>query len=221
MLGAGVLTRAGGVPIRWTHGMRRRESPTLDHARLHWYRDATRTYHVTARCIVPAVLGLLASVEVRGLANVPLTGPLILAPNHRDNLDPYLLLHLVPRTVHVAARPDGFGTGTLCAIWRRLGAFPADAWGMRYGLSLLADGGVVAVFPQATISRHLGRASGAVGLLALRSGAPVVPIAISGTEAVHPTGPIPEASTALCTLRRSADVHAQQLRRTAESRGLR
>jgi 1-acyl-sn-glycerol-3-phosphate acyltransferase len=189
MLGASTLARAGGLPMRWTHGLRRRESATLDYARLQWYRDPTRTYQTTARHMVPAVLRPLARLEVQGLANVPLTGPVILAPNHRDNLDPYLLLYLVPRTVHIAARPDAFGTGTLCAFWRRLGAFPADAWGMRYALTLLLDGSAVAVFPQARISRDLGHARGAVGLLALRSGAPVVPIAISGTEAVHPIRP--------------------------------
>jgi 1-acyl-sn-glycerol-3-phosphate acyltransferase len=124
-------------------------------------------------------------MDVKGLENVPSTGPVILAANHPDNLDPYLLLYLVPRMVHVAARPDGFGTGGLCAVWRRLGAFPADAWGLRYALGLLAEERIVAVFPQATISASVGRASGAVGLLALRSGAPVVPIAITGTDRVH------------------------------------
>jgi 1-acyl-sn-glycerol-3-phosphate acyltransferase len=74
-------------------------------------------------------------------------------------------------------------------MWRRLGVFPADPWGMRHALTLLADGAVVAIFPQATISGELGKASGAVGLLARRSGAPVVPIAISGTDAVHPRCP--------------------------------
>jgi 1-acyl-sn-glycerol-3-phosphate acyltransferase len=109
----------------------------------------------------------------------------ILAANHHDNLDAFLLVHLVPRFVHFAARRDGFGTGGLCALWRRLGAFPADAWGMRYALSLLADGGVVALFPQGKISKDLGTRCGAAGLLALHSGAPVVPIAIRATEAVR------------------------------------
>ena len=114
---------------------------------------------------------------------------MILAANHRDNLDAYLLLHLVPRTVNVAARPDAFGTGGLCALWRRLGAFPADAWGMRHALNVLADGGAVLVFPQAMISGEIRMASGAVGLLALRSGAPIVPVAIVGTDAVRATCP--------------------------------
>src|SRR5207244_12880266 len=125
-----------------------------------------------------------------GLEHVPPGVPAILAANHLDNWDGYLLLHLVPRTVHVAARPDAFGTGALCAFWRRLGVFPADGWGLRYALTLLEAGGVVALFPQGSISRELGSARGAAGVLALRSGAPVVPVAIRGTEAVHPARPL-------------------------------
>src|SRR3954452_5281896 len=183
------MALGGRLQPDWAHHLRYRQSPSLDHARLRWYRGATRTYRFTAGCIVPSFLKPFARVAVEGLEHVPPTGAVILAANHRDNLDGYLLMHLVPRMVHVAGRPDAFGTGPLCSMWRRLGVFPADAWGMRHALTLLADGAVVAIFPQATISGSLGKASGAVGLLALRSGAPVVPIAISGTEAVHATCP--------------------------------
>jgi 1-acyl-sn-glycerol-3-phosphate acyltransferase len=177
-------------PIRWARQIRFRKSPILDHSRLRWYRTQTLTYRVFAGILAPAVLRLFARVTVEGIANVPLTGPVILAANHRDNLDPYLLLRFLPRLIHTAARPDGFGTGGLCGVWRRLGAFPADAWGMRYALTLLRDGGVVAVFPQATISAELRQASGFVGLLALYSGVPVVPVAIAGTESVHMRWPL-------------------------------
>lgn len=177
-------------PIRWARQIRFRRSPILDHSRLRWYRTETMTYRVMARILAPIVLRLFARVSVEGFDNVPPSGPVLLAANHRDNLDPYLLLRFLPRVVHTAARPDGFGTGGLCGIWRRLGAFPADAWGMRYALTLLKDGGVVAVFPQATISADLRHASGFVGLLALYSGVPVVPIAIRGTEAVHMHWPL-------------------------------
>lgn len=171
--------------MRWVHGMRYRERPVLDHSRLHWYRDETTTYRLTARCILPTGLRPLARVTVTGLDKVPLTGPVILAANHYDNLDAYLLMHLVPRHVHFAARADGFGTGGLCALWRRLGAFPADPRGIRYGLRLLAEDGVVGVFPQGTISKALVTRCGAAGVLALHSGAPVVPIAIRGTDELH------------------------------------
>lgn len=179
--GRGLLS----LPLRWAHGMRYRAGPPVDHSRLRWYRDATVTYRLTADRILPASLRLLAQLTVDGLENIPLTGPVILAANHRDNLDGPLLLQVVPRVVHVAARADGFGTGGLCAFWRHLGAFPANAWGMRHALSLLSDGGVVALFAQGMISRQLDTTSGAVGLLALHSGAPVIPVAISGTDTVH------------------------------------
>jgi 1-acyl-sn-glycerol-3-phosphate acyltransferase len=185
VLGVSSLDSTGVRAVRWIHGMRWRERSVLDHSRLQWYREVTTTYRLTAHCIVPTGLSTLARISVAGLENVPSTGPVILAANHFDNLDAYLLLHLVPRQVQFAARPDGFGTGSLCALWRRLGAFPADAWGIRYGLRLLAENAAVGVFPQGTISQDLMTGSGAAGVLALYSGAPVVPIAIRGTDDVH------------------------------------
>ena len=179
------MALGGRLQLTWAHQLRYRQSPSLDHSHLRWYRDATRTYRLTVGYIVPLLLKPFARITVEGLEHVPSMGPVILAANHCDNLDGYLLMRLVPRMVHVAGRPDAFGTGALCAMWRRLGVFPADPWGMRHALTLLADGAVVAIFPQATISGELGKASGAVGLLARRSGAPVVPIAIAGTDAVH------------------------------------
>src|SRR5438874_2153145 len=143
------MALAGKLLLGWAHQLRHRQTSELDYGRLRWYRDATPTYRLTAGYIVPSLLKPLARVEVEGLEHIPLTGPVILAANHRDNLDPYLLLHLVPRMVHVAGRPDAFGTGPLCALWRQLGAFPADGWGMRYAMTLLTDGGAVVVFPQA------------------------------------------------------------------------
>jgi len=175
----------GGRTLGWFQGVRYRQRPLLDYSRLRWYPDVTATYRLTAACLVPAGLLPLARVTVRGLENVPLTGPVIVAANHRDNWDAFLLLHLVGRYVHFAARPDGFGTGSLCAIWRRLGAFPANGWGIRYALNLLANGSAVGLFPQGMISKELATPSGAAGVLAVHSGAPVVPIAIEGTEAVH------------------------------------
>jgi 1-acyl-sn-glycerol-3-phosphate acyltransferase len=182
------MALGGRLHVGWAHQMRHREGPARNRGQLRWYRDATPTYRFTAGYVVPSYLRPLAHVAVEGLEQVPATGPVILAANHRDNLDAYLLMHLMPRMVHFAARPDAFGTGPLCALWRRLGAFPADAWGMRYALTLLNEGRCVAIFPQARISAELHDASGAAGLLALRSGAPVVPVAISGTESVHAAG---------------------------------
>ena len=185
MLRVATMDTASAHAVGWIRAMRYRERAVLDHSRLRWYRDATTAYRLTARCIVPTGLCTLARISVTGLKNIPSSGPVILAANHVDNLDAYLLMHLVPRQVNFVARPDGFGTGALCALWRRLGAFPGDAWGIRYGLRLLAEEAAVGVFPQGTISRELMTRCGAAGVLALYSGAPVVPIAIRGTDDVH------------------------------------
>jgi 1-acyl-sn-glycerol-3-phosphate acyltransferase len=88
----------------------------------------TTTYRLVTRRLVPAYLKLFARVTVEGLDNVPLSGAVILAANHRDNLDPATAS--LPRLVHVAARPDAFGTGGRCGIWRRLGARPERGKGL-------------------------------------------------------------------------------------------
>ena len=119
------------LPLTWMRQMRYRQSLSVNYSRMRWYRDSTSTYRLTAGYIVPSILKPIARITIEGLEHIPPTGPVILAANHRDNLDGYLLMHVVPRMVHVAGRPDGFGTGALCAFWRRLGVFPADGWGLR------------------------------------------------------------------------------------------
>ena len=47
------MALGGRLQLTWAHQLRHRQSPSLDHERLHWYRDATRTYRFTAAHIVP------------------------------------------------------------------------------------------------------------------------------------------------------------------------
>src|SRR5690349_15481665 len=92
------------LPLSWARQMRYRQGLSADYSRLCWYRDATSTYRLTSVCIVPMILRLFARVTVEGLEHIPMTGPVIFAANHRDNLDGYLLMHVIPRMVHVAGR---------------------------------------------------------------------------------------------------------------------
>src|SRR6202011_5344876 len=84
------MSFSGSPPLRWARQIRFRQDPVLVHARLRWYRDRTTTYRLFTRLVVPTFLRLFARVTVDGLENVPRGGPVILAANHRDNLDPYL-----------------------------------------------------------------------------------------------------------------------------------
>ena len=112
---------AAAQPHRWIRGMRYRERPVLDYARLRGYRDVSTTSRLTADYILPGGLRPLARVTVTGLEYLPLTGPLM----------------------------------------------PG------------------ALFPQGMISKNLDTTCEAAGLLALYSGAPVVPVAIRGTDDIH------------------------------------
>ena len=123
------MALGGRLHVGWAHQMRHREGPALDRGQLRWYRDETLTYRFTAGYVIPSILKSLARVTVEGLENIPSTGPVILAANHRDNLDAYLLSHLVPRMVHTAARPDAFGTGSPVRPVAAVGCFPGSTPG--------------------------------------------------------------------------------------------
>lgn len=126
------------------------------------------------------------SLEVRGRAHVPATGPVLLAGNHTSALDGFLLQAASPRPVHCLAKRELFH-GPLGWALRTTGQIAvdrggADRAGLAAALEVLRAGGALGVFPEGT------RASGGTfttlraGLawFAARSGAPVVPVVCMG-----------------------------------------
>lgn len=142
-----------------------------------------RRRQVTAR----ALAHVLGRVEMRGLENVPATGPVILAVNHRDFLDGPLLFGFVPRPVSFLVKTEAFtrlwtpmleGTGQIPVVRDR-----PDIAAVRLSLRLLQGGGVIGIFPEGSRGDGLVRtARPGVGYLALRTGAQVVPVACHGTD---------------------------------------
>ncbi len=131
------------------------------------------------------VLGL--RVRVEGLEHVPRRGAFVLCSNHTSWVDPVLLGTLLPRQVFYMAKEEIFASPPAALVLRTLGAFPvrrhhADRGALRTALALLGGGRAVAVFPEGTRSRDgsLGRAQPGVALLAVVSGAEVLPVAICG-----------------------------------------
>jgi 1-acyl-sn-glycerol-3-phosphate acyltransferase len=127
-------------------------------------------------------------VKVEGVENVPPTGPVLLCANHISNLDPPLLGAMIPRPISFMAKASLFKVPVLgLVISRYLGAFPvqrgtADRAALRTALQILAEGRVFGIFPEGTRSKtgELGQARTGVAFIAMKSGAPVVPVAISG-----------------------------------------
>ena len=143
-----------------------------------------RAFHSVA---IPIVLRLWTRLRVEGREHLATDGPLILISNHVDNWDTYIVgLYVRDRVINFLARADGLASRWLGWYWRQLGAIPADRAGLAEALRILKAGGAVGVFPEGVIAPTLVRAVPGSALLALRSGVPVVPAAIWGTERIRP-----------------------------------
>lgn len=167
--------------------------------------DAERLIYPLMKYVVlgPAMrVAFLPSVT--GLRHVPRTGPVILAANHLAFLDSFVLPLMVPRRVHFLGKHEYFtGQGmkgrATATFFRSVGAIAVDRSGGRAALDaldtsarVLDSGGVFAIHPEGTRSPdgRLYRGRTGVAWLAMRTGAPVVPVAIEGTDRVQPRGQI-------------------------------
>ncbi len=135
----------------------------------------------------PAIL-LYFRLARRGHGMVP-RGGVILASNHRSFLDPFALGTCLPRPIYFMAKQEIFRNPFVGWLLNCLGAFPvkrgeSDAESTKTSLMLLERGEAVVIFPEGTRRRRgsLGTPHRGVGRLALESGVPVVPIAVSGSE---------------------------------------
>jgi 1-acyl-sn-glycerol-3-phosphate acyltransferase len=120
---------------------------------------------------------------------VPLTGPVILAPNHASYIDPPLVGAGVRRQISFLARDNIFHVPILAAILRSWEVVPVDrdggtGRGLKESLHRLEKGGAIILFPEGTRSRHgeLNAARSGIGLAVIKSGAPVVPARVFGTH---------------------------------------
>jgi 1-acyl-sn-glycerol-3-phosphate acyltransferase len=128
-----------------------------------------------------------------GRDHIPAKGPVIIASNHRSFLDPFVIGCMVRRPMYYVAKKELFLINPVLSwILSALGAFPVDrgagdAEMIETAKAILARGDIVLMFPEGTRTRpgSLGKPKRGVGRLALETGAPVVPIAVIGTEAVR------------------------------------
>jgi 1-acyl-sn-glycerol-3-phosphate acyltransferase len=140
--------------------------------------------------------------EVHGAANVPRTGPVILAANHLSFVDSFLIPLMTPRRVSFLAKQEYFQTGGakqwatrtfltgIDAIPVPRGGYRAAQQSLEVALRVLKDGGAFGIHPEGSRSRdgRLYRGRTGVAWLAIASGAPVVPVALLGTDRIQPVG---------------------------------
>jgi len=140
------------------------------------------------RVVVRIIAAIIFDIHTVGRQNVPETGPLIIASNHLSWADVPLIPAFLKRKVVYMAKEETFrGKGGWFV--RFLGAFPvkrgeADRQSLRTAEEQLKAGRILSIFPEGTRSKihTLGQAHAGMGMIALRSGAPVIPVAIYGSE---------------------------------------
>lgn len=132
---------------------------------------------------------LLGRIELTGLDLVPDIGPVILAVNHTSFLDGPLLFGLLDRPVSFLVKAEAFEplAGLAGRVLVTGGQLPVrryriDPGPIRYGLDLLRAGGVLGMFPEGSRGTGLAeRIRPGVGYFAVKTGAPVLPVAVLGS----------------------------------------
>ena len=151
-----------------------------------------RTYAIT-RVIVRLIVPLLGGITVIGAENIPETGPIILAPNHRAYMDPPYLSMVTKRQLHLMAKDTLFRVPIFGPYIKAMGAFPvkrgaADRGAIKQAIAELKAGHVMGIFPEGTRAAPgtLLPAEKGFALVAKQTGIPIVPIALEGTDRVLP-----------------------------------
>lgn len=138
------------------------------------------------------IMAIYAKVEVVGVENVPRGGGLIIVSNHLNNADPGLVGGFLRRRVVFMAKDEMFQWLAWGGYLRLIGAFPvrrteADLKALRRAVQVLRRGEALVMFPEGTRSRTGSMRKGQPGtaIVALRAGAPILPVAVTGTEVVR------------------------------------
>lgn len=164
---------------------------------MHAAKSALKTLsYMMAKAISYPILRLYFRVGVSGRARLPKKGAFLLAANHFSYSDPVILGTMLPRRLWFVMAEDQFEKPLLRSFSRLMDVVPVKAGAafrlgpIRKCLSILKTGRVVAIFPEGRRSPTgtLQPAMPGVGVLAARTGVPVIPVAIAGTRETYPIG---------------------------------
>jgi 1-acyl-sn-glycerol-3-phosphate acyltransferase len=140
---------------------------------------------------------LLWRARIEGVEHLPRSGPFIVVANHCSNLDPLMMGwatgNQIGRVVHFMAKIEMRGWPVIGWLATQAGVYfvrrgERDRAAQRFSLETLAAGKPIAIFPEGTRSKdgRLKEGKPGTALIAMRSGAPIVPAGISGTHRIFP-----------------------------------
>jgi 1-acyl-sn-glycerol-3-phosphate acyltransferase len=165
---------------------------SLDHDEAHRLareRGANRALYRLLRVILVPLFKLFFGLSATGQENIPRTGPVVIAPNHKSFWDAFFLAAVCRRPMHFMGKAELF-RGWRGRLFLALGGFPvsrgsSDTLAIDTSRAILERGDVLALFPEGTrVSdpAELGKPRRGATRLAIETGAPIVPTAITGTE---------------------------------------
>ena len=147
------------------------------------------------RTTVRALWGAYFRPAVTGTERVPTSGPYIIAPIHRSNADFAFAIYVTERKTFFMAKDDLWKSKLLGDFVGSMGAFPvtrgiADRTALSAAEAVLRAGQPLVLFPEGTRQEGptVGELLEGASFLAARTGAPIVPVGISGTDRALPKG---------------------------------
>ncbi len=147
------------------------------------------------KIVLTPVLRIAFRVRVEGRENIPARGPVIVASNHRSFVDSIFIPLCIRRRVTFVAKAENFDDPKSAWFFRGVGQIPirreggsASDGALDAATEVLQAGGVFGIYPEGTRTRDgkLHRGHTGVARLALRTGAPIVPVGLVGTDVAKP-----------------------------------
>jgi 1-acyl-sn-glycerol-3-phosphate acyltransferase len=148
------------------------------------------------KAVLTPLLRVCYRIRVEGRERVPRHGPVILAANHRSFMDSMFLPLQIRRRVTFVAKAEYFDSRKTAWFFRAVGQIPirreggsASERALASATEVLEQGGVFGIYPEGTRTRdgYLHRGHTGVARLALRTGAPIVPVGMIGTDEIQAT----------------------------------
>jgi 1-acyl-sn-glycerol-3-phosphate acyltransferase len=152
-------------------------------------KGSNRVLYFLLRLVLVPLMKLFFGLTATGTENIPRTGPVVIAPNHKSFWDAFFLAAVVRRRLHFMGKAELF-QGWRGRVFLALGGFPvlrgaSDAEAIETSRAILERGDVLALFPEGTRvpdPERLGNPRRGATRLAIETGAVIIPTAITGTE---------------------------------------